>query len=280
MKHPRLTEHMKERYEIHLSNYKKALKDCVDTTLAGFCRDNDIDIRSFTSWLCRHKKLTPLDIRNEARKSAGMKPVVGRGKLQYERHLQAYKEMLAIDLDYALSQYCTDAGISAHAFHHWIMRRGINVEKIKEDVCISLGINPNTAKKAVRYQKTTDRKPTEPTLFRKALAGYKKMLETDHELSLKKYCRAKGYAYKPLLHWMYEIGIKPADIKAFVVDRQKLPKDSRRVFIQFKPNGGVQSDILNGVRISLPDGTQVDVECCSVVSLCSFVNIYSKQNEK
>lgn len=273
-----LTDHMKQCYEKRYKELVEALKDNVDMTLVSFCNEKEIEARSFTAWLSRYKNLTPLQVRNNVRKSIGMKPLVSRGQLEYDKYLKAYKEMLAIDLDYTLTQYCNDVGISQHAFHHWIMRKGLNVEKLREEVCVEAGLDP-VSLKAAEGTPRTYRKPTEPKVFRKALAGYKKALETDIELTLQKYCRAKGYAYRPLLHWMREIGINPADIKAFVKDRHKLPKDNRRVFIQFKPNGGSSGDLLNGVRISLPDGTQVDVESCTVVGLCSFVNIYSKQQE-
>ena len=271
----RLSDHMKQRYEQRLKEFVEALRDNVDYPLAAFCREKEIDVRSFTSWLSIYKQQTPLEVRNKVRQSLGMKPLTARGQLAYDKHLKNYRDMLAVDLDYELTQYCKDVGISAHAFHHWIMRQGLNVDKIREEVCETVGIQPDSKQstKADRSQ----RKATEPAVFRKAIAGYRKMLESDSSITLQKFCRAKGYAYRPLLHWMYEVGIKPADIKAFVLDRQKLPKDNRRVFIQFKPNGGSKGDVFNGVRISLPDGTQIDVESCTVVGLCSFVNIYSKQ---
>lgn len=273
-----LTEHMKARYETRLQELKEALDENIDLPFAAFCREKELDARSFTSWLSVHKRLTPRDIKNEVRKSKGMGLIKSRGQPEYDKHLQAYKHMLQIDLDYTLTQYCADVGRSAHAFHHWVMRQGLTVDKLKEEACSQVGITP--VSKDARPHLKKARKQTEPTVFRKAIAGYKKMLETDHELTLQKFCSIKGYAYKPLLHWMYELGVKPADIKAFVIERTKLPKDNRRVFIQFKPNGASSSDVLNGVRISLPDGTRVDVESCTVVGLCSFVNVYSKQNVK
>lgn len=273
-----LSDHLKQRYELHYKEFLNELEDNIDLPLAVFCRERDIEVRSFTSWLSVYKKLTPLELRNKVRQAHGLSLLKTRGQLEYDKHLKAYRDMLAIDLDYTLTQYCQDVGIAAHGFHHWIMRKGLNVDKIRQEVCAELDIDPvdNTTPIERRIQ----RKATEPRVFRKAIAGYKKALEHDIELSMQKYCRAKGYAYRPLLHWMNEIGIKPADIKAFVKERKKLPKDNRRVFIQFKPNGGASGDILNGVRISLPDGTQIDVESCTVIGLCSFVNIYSKQNEK
>lgn len=274
---PRLTDHMKQRYELHYEELQKALSDNIELPLAVFCRERDIDARSFTSWLNVYKKLTPLDVRNKIRVSQGMSPVRTRGQLEYDKHLQAYRDMLSIDLDYPLTQYCQDVGIASHGFHHWLMRKGMSVEKIRQEICAELDIEVTNAGK---LRKGNHRpKPTEPRVFRKAVAGYKKALEHDPELSMQKFCRAKGYAYRPLLRWMNEVGIKPADIKAFVKDRNKLPKDNRRVFIQFKPNGGATGDQLNGVRIGLPDGTQIDVESCTVGGLCSFVNIYAKQNE-
>lgn len=271
----RLTDHMKQRYEQRLKEFVEALRDNVDYPLAAFCREKEIEVRSFTSWLSIYKQQTPLEIRNKVRVSLGMKPLTARGQLAYDKHLKNYRDMLAIDLDYEMTQYCKDVGISAHGFHHWIMRQGLTVDKIREEVCETVGIEPDS-KKSTKPNRS-QRKATEPSVFRKAIAGYRKMLESDSSITLQKFCRAKGYAYRPLLHWMYEVGIKPADIKAFVLDRQKLPKDNRRVFIQFKPNGGSKGDVFNGVRISLPDGTQIDVESCTVVGLCSFVNIYSKQ---
>ena len=277
MNKPRLTDHLKQRYEQHYQALIAALKENIDLPLAAFCRDNDIDCRSFTSWLSRYRKLTPLEVRNNVRKKLGMRPAKSRGQLEYDRHLKAYRDLLAVDLDYTLTQYCADVGIPAHAFHHWVMRKGLNVDKIKQEVCEELNISPTEGN--TPEERRSQRKATEPKVFRKALAGFKKALEHDIELTLQKFCRAKGYAYRPLLHWMREIGINPSDIKAFVKDRNKLPKDNRRVFIQFKPNGGHSDDLLNGVRISLPDGSQIDVESCTVVGLCSFVNIYSKQQE-
>lgn len=272
----RLTDHTKQLYKIIYEEYIAALQKNVELPLATFCKEKEIDTRSFTAWMSNYQKITPHQIRNDVRKSLGMKELKPRGQLDYEKHLQAYRDMLAVDLDYTMTQYCTDVGISQHSFHHWIMRQGLNVEKIKHEVCASMGIDLN-AEQSNKENIQAYRKPAEPRLFRKAIADYKKMLESDKNLSLQKFCRAKGYAYRPLLHWMREIGINPADIKSFVIDRQKLPKDNRRVFIQFKPNGDSSKDILNGVKISLPDGTQIDVESCTVIGLCSFVNIYSKQ---
>lgn len=278
MSKTRLTDQDKEQYEKLLPELIAALTENVELPFAEFCRTKKIEPKSFTSWLGRYKKLTPLDVRNKAREANGYRPLKTRGQLEYDKHLQAYRHMLQIDLDYTLTQYCADVGISAHSFHHWVMRQGLTVDKIKEEVCSQVGITP--VSKDARPHLKKARQQTEPTVFRRAIAGYKKMLESNHELTLQKYCSIKGYAYKPLLHWMYELGVKPADIKAFVIERTKLPKDNRRVFIQFKPNGASSSDVLNGVRISLPDGTQVDVESCTVVGLCSFVNVYSKQNVK
>lgn len=269
----RLSDHMKQRYELHLREYKSALEENIELPLASFCRDKDIDVRSFTSWLSIYKKTTPWEFRNSVRASMGMKPLKARGQLEYDKHLDAYKKLLAVDLDYSLTQYCSDVGMAHHGFSHWLNRRGLNVEKIKQEVCADLGLAPSDT-----HDSTFRRpKPTEPGVFRRALSGFKKMLEKDRSLTLQQYCRAKGYAYRPLLAWMREIGIKPADIRAIVSEKDKLPKDNRRVFIQFKPNGSSSTDVLNGVRISLPDGTQIDVESCTVVGLCSFVNIYSKQ---
>ena len=277
MSKERLSDHMKQRYELLLAEFSATLRENIDYPLKVFCQENGIEPRSFTSWLSIYKQQTPLDVRNKVRASLGMKPLSARGQLAYDKHLKAYRDMLAIDLNYEMTQYCRDVGISAHGFHHWIMRQNLTVEKIKEEVCEKLGIVPDSKMQAKPSR--SQRSSTEPPAFRRAITGYKKMLESDSSLSLQQYCRAKGYAYRPLLHWLSDIGIKPADIKSFVLDRQKLPKDNRKVFIQFKPNGGASTDILSGVRISLPDGSQVDVESCTVVGLCSFVNMYSKQKE-
>lgn len=273
MSKDRLSEHMKQRFEIHLKEYRSALKENIDLTLASFCRAKDIEVRAFTSWLSIYKKTTPWEFRNSIRKSMGMNPLKARGQLEYDKHLDAYKKILATDLDYSLTQYCSDVGMAHHGFSHWLNRRGLNVEKIKQEVCAELALPPSDD-----HNSTSSKpKPTEPVVFRRALKGFKKMLEKDKSLTLQQYCRAKGYAYRPLMAWMREIGVKPSDIKALVSDKDKLPKDNRRVFIQFKPNGGASTDVLNGVRICLPNGTLIDVESCTVVGLCSFVNIYSKQ---
>lgn len=277
MKHERLSDHMKQRYEIHYGELETALRKNVDLTVAGFCREHDIDCRSFTAWILRYKGKTPMQVRNGIRKTMGIKELTVHGGAEYERYLESYKKMLAIDISYSLRQFCEDMGLSAHGFDHWLHRKGLGVEKIRQEVCVDLGIDPDTVQTDdVSLRKS--RQPN-PAVFKRALSGYKKMLVKQPKLSLQTYCRAKGYAYRQLSAWMKDVGISTTDIKEFVEAQKKLPKDNRHVFIKFKPNGGASGDLLHGVRISLPDGTQIDVEDCTVVSLCSFVNIYTKQNE-
>lgn len=275
MSNNRLTDIQKQEYETLFKELLEAYRNNPELPLAVFCRERSIETRSFTSWMNIYKKLTPMQVRNDIRRSLGLKEVKYRGSQEYEKHLRAYRDMLGIDPDYTLAQYCTDVDISQHSFHHWLMRQNLSVEKLRKEVFTSLGLDKISEGEAT--SPCVHLKPSEPRIFRKALSGYKKMLESNNNLTLQEYCRCKGYAYRPLLHWMREIGITSADIRSFVLDRQKLPKDNRRVFIQFKPNGGTQGDLLKGVRICLPDGTHIEVECCTVVGLCSFVNIYSKQ---
>lgn len=265
-----LTEHMKQRYEKALTMFRLALCDDVSLTLTQFCRDNDIELRPFTSWMSRHKHLEPYQVRNEVRKTKGLVELSPRCNLNYASHLDAFHKALEKNLDLSLSDYCRKAGIRPEPFHHWLMRQDMSVDKLKTEVAEAIGLEIGKKDKGDRLFPTT--------IFKRTVSGYRKELEEGSQISLQSYCRKRGVDYHAMRKWMTQIGLTITDIRGLVRNKEDMPVCRKKVFIQFKPNGGTSSDSFHGVRISLPDGSRIEVEKCSVMALCSFVNIYDNKH--
>lgn len=85
--------------------------------------------------------------------------------------------------------------------------------------------------------------------------------------------------------WMDLNGVSEKQIKTAEMIRRAneaspitnmLPINPDSVFVQFRPNGGTNGDKLKGVNIRFPDGKLLQIEECTVISLCSLINIYDK----
>lgn len=260
-----------------LNAYKGALEENVDLSVTEFCRERDITPNSFLGWLQRNGILV-VDIKNEVRGKLGMPLLPKDLASQYSMVLEEYRMRLSFSPDLSVAAFCDESYVNSTAFRKWMRRNGYTVASIRKDV---LGEVPTIKRHISKEDFGTDAKKR----FESVLEGFKKHLHKHKNAKLKEYCKAKGVDYPLMQRWMRLNGVSEKQIRIAERIRRAneaspitnmLPINPDNVFVQFKPNGGTDGDRLKGVTIRFPDGKLLQVEECTVVSLCSFINIYDK----
>lgn len=260
-----------------LDDYKAALEEDVDLSVMEFCRQREVEPQAFTGWLQRNGILIT-DIKNEVRKRKGLTPLKNNLATRYGNALEEYRMRLEVEPDLSFRTYCIQSAISPIAFAQWIRRNGYSVKAIKEDVLREC----QTEKK---HTSQDDFATEAVNRFTSTLDGYKKHLRQHNNTRLSIYCKEKGVEYKLMKKWMDLNGVSEKQIKTAEMIRRAneaspitnmLPINPDSVFVQFRPNGGTNGDKLKGVNIRFPDGKLLQIEECTVISLCSLINIYDK----
>lgn len=256
-----------EKCELVVSSYRERKKLGRTGTLHGLCLHHHVRYAVFTKWLKQQGK-TCSDLMYEVQEEVSNQYRPDEESFDvsdYETVLSIYKKWLLHDPHLPLKRFCNDRSVDYKALHQWMRRRNITISELKVRAGVSL------EEKQLQGMR--------PPLFGRVLNGYKQKLSEDPQYSFRQYCRDCRADYEAMMKWLAHIGIQIKQLKAAVSIEQRVPRQ-RSVFVQFKPNGGSNGDRLTGVKIQLSDGSNIQVEECTVISLCAFINQYNNDQKR
>lgn len=258
-----------------IEEFKLALEDDIELSIAAFARKKGVAPARLQKWLNNHH-VTVTDMRTAA--------MVRRGLLdepqqklsdRYAELVEEYKKALAVRRTLSLSAFCREQGVPAPKLQKWLNRQGLSSADLKEEV---LGA---PLPKDVGNLNLLQLGNGAVARFRKTLREYKAAISNDRKITLEDFCKKRNTDYRLFVQWLGTLGMTERSIRYSLKLEQALPGGIEgSVFVQFKPNGGSNGDALKGVKIFFPDGSRVQVERCTVISLCSFLQTYDNQQRR
>jgi len=269
---------MKSKNEVDftalLEDYKKAYAKDNYLSLTAFCRLSGQDSCKFQHWLNR-KGLNVTQIKNEIlfaqNKIAKMPDKTPPGE-KYLNVWTKFKEHLEAGNNVSLRSFCILHDVNYGKMDKWMSRNNFSVNDLKK----RLGLDNS-------HDNNDDENFATPEVkqrLAKALRGFKKQLCINPSTCLRTYCLERHVEYSLMLKYLQFLGIGVVQLKQAAMLEDKCPRRRRNVFVQFRPNGGSNSDTLSGVKIQLADGSNILVEECTVVSLCAFINKYDNDQRR
>lgn len=261
------------RYQSLLDAYKQAIGQDFNLRFTEFCRNNGENCTAFTHWLNR-RGMTITGIRHEVRKRLGIPgPKLApqyeglKPEAIYSAAWKDFKTALLEDHSLSLTAFCKSRGIFVTRMEKWMHRQNLTVIDAKMDAELN-------NRDLVLMNETLRKR------FRSVLEKYKEILAYNPHLSIRDHCANTHTDHHQFQRWLRHNGITVGMIRKAVKSRAYFENSSKRVQIQFTPNGGGVTEKLRSVTVRLPDGSCVMLDECSVVELCSFVVAYNRSCDR
>lgn len=266
----RLAPWYAEQSKVILQEYNQVLSKRGHASYEALCRHHHVPMAFFRHWL-QEKGQTVADLVYETKEDLSTRYYPNKEVIEahdYEGIIAYYKKWLVQNPRLPLRTFCNNQGFEYTHVHQWLKRQHISIEEIK----ISAGVKLSSSKNSLQ--------PSNSQLFGRVLHRYKQVLVEHPNYSLRQHCKDCGADYGAMQQWLARVGIQIKQLKQAVLIEQQVPKCPRPVFVQFKPNGGTNGDRLTGVKIQLADGSNIQVEECTVISLCAFINQYNEDQKR
>lgn len=255
-------------YQDALDAYKEAVVNEPTLSFAGFCRKNRINQKGMEHWLNRNN-MRISEEREKCLKEHGFISTLPIRKCPgavYEETWYNYIEAIKKQ-NITMALYCLQHEISCRGMQKWMERHNLTVAEARQKA----GLEPDTEKGLKRG----DMSDALARRMTKAMDMYKRQLRGNTKYSVKSFCKDNRIHYRCFVDWLKQIGVTEKQLKAAAILEDCVPKKRDKVFIQFTPNGGSNSDRLRGVKIQMADGNNILVQECTVISLCAFINQYN-----
>lgn len=262
-----------EKYDCLLDDFKKALERDIHVSLASFCRSIGQDVVQMQHWLNHHGYRVSA-IRNEIllkQKKISKIPEVPPGVVHMNLWGK-FKEHVENGNNISLRSFCILNDVEYRPMEKWVARNNLSVTDLK----IRAGIK-------TLPQDVSSETPFTPEAVKrlsKALKTYKVALCSNPNFSLSAHCSNEHVDYYLMQKWLQHVGLTVRQLKQSALLEEKVSRKRKPVFVQFRPNGGSNSDKLTGVKIQLADGSNILVEECTVISLCAFINKYDSDQRR
>ena len=261
------------RFTSILTEFREALLADTNLSAAKFCRERGIETKAFHHWLKR-KGMSVRRIKNEALlklNKISRLPEASPAEI-YLNLWTKYKEHLEAGNNITLRSFCILHDVEYRPMEKWMARNNLNVSDLKirigqkilsADTIKENGFSPEASKR-----------------LSIAVRSYKRRLKSNPNLNMREHCRLESISYAAMQNWLRYIGTSVRQLKQAAIVEDYNPRKRRPVFVQFQPNGGTNSDKLTGVKIQLADGSNILVDECTVISLCSFINKYDSDQRR
>jgi len=184
-----------------------------------------------------------------------------------------YKELIESGQDISMRKFCIQHEVKYGKMQKWMSRNNFNVKELR----LRAGIkdkSSDTECEAGAFSESATK------VLASCVRKYKRLLRNAPDFKLTVHCKNEGVDYNTMLRWLLHIGMSVKELKQAALLECVNTKKRKPVFVQFKPNGGTNSDKLTGVKIQLADGSNILVEECTVISLCAFINKYDNDQRR
>lgn len=258
-----------------IEEFKVRLESNPNLTLTEFSREKGIGNRRLQRWCNEHQiRISELKaqvlIRHGYRES-----ILTKADERYSLLLEEYKKELLKRRNLTMEVFCRERGEYSSRMSKWLNRQGFTVTDIKKSV-LEQDAFPSVADSVIMGLGDSA-----IARFRKTLKEYKELLSVRANQSLKDFCGKHNVDYVLFTKWLKIIGVSDRSLRQEAkLNRKKPGGELGSVFVQFKPNGGSIGDQLKGVKIFFPDGSRIEVEGCTVISLCNFIQVYDNQQRR
>lgn len=258
-----------------IEEFKLRLESNPQLTLAEFNREKGLQERCLQKW-CSNHKVSIADMRREAKLKLRMiNEPENRPGDTYSFVLDEYRKVVVENPALTLSKFCREQGVSPYRFQHWLNRQGLTATDVRLEAIKDLEFTEATDEALMNLS------PAAITRFKKVLDEYKRQLKVSIRLSLREYCSERGVDVRMFRKWLETLGLSEQALKQ---DAKLFGKmvggDAGSIFVQFRPNGMSNGDALRGVKIFFPNGGRIYVDRCTVISLCSFIQTYDRQQRR
>jgi len=256
-------------YQDVLAGYKQAIVNDHTLSFAAFCRSYPIEIARAQHWLSRHN-ICISDIRSKILQENGYivsLPIKKCTSAIYEATWHQYIDTIKTK-NLAMALFCKLRDVPCRGMQKWMERNNLTVI----DARIAAGLEKETP---VITQNDFDMSEFKSRRLSGLLDKYKRLIKKEPTYSLRAFCKENNTSYHEMANWMNNLGVTVTQLKRAVAIGGYIPRQPKKVFIQFTPNGGSNSDRLRGVKIQMPDGNNILVQECTVLSLCSFIHQYN-----
>ena len=257
-------------YQDALDAYKEAVVKAPTLSFTAFCRQNNIPHKGMQHWLDR-KNILISEVRTHTLQEHGYVSSIPTKKCTsaiYEATWHGYIEALKTE-NLTMSLYCLQHDVPYRGMQKWMEGKNLSVADAK----IKAGLSPESDRGLTRREVNIPEALARR--LSKAMDMYKHKLRENPKYSLRAFCKEKNINYRSMTDWMAHLGVTVTQLRQAAVLEDRAPRSRKKVFIQFTPNGGSNSDRLRGVKIQMADGNNILVQECTVISLCAFINQYN-----
>lgn len=258
-----------------VEEFKVRLEADPNFTLAQFAREKGVGERRMQRW-CNDHQISVTDLRTQVLIKQGVLDAPRtKPDTRYRFLFDEYKKELLQRRTLTLSVFCRERGESPTRMSKWLNRQGLSAADVKRTV-LEQGVEPSVAESVL-----LGLAPGAIARFRQTLKGYKDLLSKSTNKSMKDYCAECNVDFPMFTKWLAAVGVSDRSLRREArVNRKKPGGEFGSVFVQFKPNGGSVGDQLRGVKIFFPDGSRIEVEGCTVITLCNFIHTYDNQQRR
>jgi len=258
-------------YATIIDGYRQALESNPQMYMSDFCKIKNVDLARVTHW-ANHHNLSLTQIKREVQFKKGLiasPNIEKRPRDIYAEAWEDYQSVVRKGNNITLMAYCTLHNVNGTRMDKWLRRNNLSVTDFKN----KLGLTTPTETESTLNPQTKSR-------LGRVLQQYKAALADNPDCKFRQFCRDKQVDYECMSRFMSAVGVTVRQLKQSAILENKCPRKRRNVFVQFKPNGGTDGDRLVGVKIQTPDGSNIMVEECTVISLCSFIVQYNRDQKR
>lgn len=262
-------------FPLLIEEFKVRLEADPNYTLTEFSREKGLEGRRMQRW-CSNHQISITDLRTQSLIQHGLldEPRT-KADVRYRFLLEEYKKELAQRRTLTMGVFCREQGESPTRVSKWLSRQGLSVSDVRKAV-LNQDVTPSVSESIILGLGSSA-----IARFRKTLKGYKENLSKRLDKSMKDYCGEQNVDFVLFSKWLKAVGVSERSLRHEArINRKQPGGELGSVFVQFKPNGGSIGDQLKGVKIFFPDGSRLEVEGCTVISLCNFLQTYDNQQRR